>query len=204
MRGPDTVRLISDKHTPMNAAYFRRAIYSTLVVMLWLGFVVDGTHALFTGQAALTGTGMTTGTANLLVSNSQNANSTLFDTTRPGFSLSLVPGQTIDKYFMLKNTSDGQIDFDISVLTSNLTGGTDIADYLKIGIYPVDDSGLVSDAGFQADLRSLKSTTATNLLVPHGTTRRFILRTSLDTNYSVQGVTASYDLTFIGVQHMPS
>ena len=184
----------------------KRIFFSVLVVLLWFGFVVDGAHALFTEQATLAGTTINTGTAHLLVSNSQNPTSSLFDTTRPGFVISnLVPGESVDHFFLLKNTSDPNIDFDIAVqatIHQDVQTSALLNSALSVEIYPVDDTGTIGESGFTSLLISFTATSrTTGFIIPQGVTKRFVLRVTLDQNFTDQDASTAFDLTFTGTQH---
>ena len=89
------------------------------VLLGWLSFVADGAHALFSDSTTLTSNTLTTGSADILVSNSQSSSSSTYDTTRPGFSLSLVPGVTVEKFFLIKNASASDVDMDIDAYVTH-------------------------------------------------------------------------------------
>jgi len=184
----------------------KRIFFSVIIVLLWFGFVVDGAHALFTDSAILTDTTINTGSAHLLISNSQNPSSTLFDTSRPGFAINnLVPGESVDHYFFLKNTSDPDIDFDIAVqaiVARDTAQNSRIQNGITVSIYPVDDTGTVAQQGFTRPLAGMSNTLPTGFLVPQGETQRFILRVTLDPSFSEQNVGTTFDLIFTGTQHI--
>lgn len=181
----------------------KRIFYSLLILLLWLGFVVDGTHALFSSSAVLAGNTINSGTASLLVSNSQNGSSTLFDAERPGFDFTLVPGETDQRYFFLKNVSTGIVDFDLGV-SAQVSSGVNFANRVDIGFYPVDDNGTATMAGYSATLAEISANTATGLVLPSDSTQRYILRVTLHREVTDQGAELSFGLTFTGTQHLPT
>ncbi len=180
----------------------KRFFFSLLIVLLWLGFVVDGTHALFSASATLAGSTINSGSANLLVSNSQNGSSSLFETTRPGFSFTLVPGETDQRYIFLKNVATGVVDFDLS-LTASVKDGTNIGDKVTIGIFPVDDTGLATQAGYTGTIADLQAARGTGLILPSDSTQRYVLKVTLSPSVTEQNQSMVFDLTFTGTQHIP-
>lgn len=180
----------------------RRILVALLAVLAWLGFVVEGSHALFTDQATLAGNSITTGTTNLLISNSQNASSTVYDKSRPGFALNLSPGEQSEKYFLLKNSSSGDVDFRLSIGATNL-GSMPIAmgPFLSLILMQVDDSGTAIGSPFVTLLSdTLSSSRETPFILPKGSTQRFKLISKLSDTYSTQGDAVSYDLVMTGKQ----
>lgn len=186
----------------MTCYFPRRLFYGLLLVLLWLGYVVEGSHALFASAAGLTGTTLTTGTTSLLISNSQNGTSSLFSQSRPGFALSLSPGQHDDHYIILKNASPSNVDLDISAATA-LSNPIDngLAALTTISFTPVDSSGTPTGAAQMGALDQFTQNLSLNTTIPQGASQRFLMRTALDSSYSQQGQTISYDLNFSGVQH---
>jgi hypothetical protein len=181
----------------------KRLFYSLLIVLLWLGFVVDGSHALFSDAATLAGNTITTGTADLLVSNSQNASSTVFEESRPGFAFTLSPGESGEKYFLLKNASGGNVDFDLSLSATVPNGNSPLATALNLAIQEIDETGTPTGTVFSVPLSSLLSEpTPLGLTIGKSTTKRFKLRTSLSSAYGTQADSISYDLVFTGNQHL--
>jgi hypothetical protein len=184
---------------------FKRIIYSLLVVLLWLGFVVDGAHAFFIDSATLTGNTISTGTADLLISNSQNPSSTTYDDSRPGFILSLTPGETQEKYFLLKNASSAAIPFDVSVMATSITGNEAMLHAVSVEIIQVDETGLPVGEVMRAGLDGLLSTQSSKIgTIAKGATQRYKLRLTLDSAYKDQSQSMGYDLVFKGVQSLPN
>jgi len=181
----------------------RRVVYALLLALLWLGFVVEGSHALFASAATLGGSTITTGTTSLLISNSQNGTSTTFSDTRPGFSVSLAPGQHDDHYLILKNASSAAVDFDAAVMaTVTAPGPGTLAGATTLQFTPVDSSGATTGAMVQSALDTLNGQTLQlGVTIPQGTTQRFLVRTVLDSSYADQGQSLTYDLRFSGTQH---
>lgn len=182
--------------------FSRRIFFAVLAVLLWLGFVVDGSHALFLDQVNLSGNSITSGTADLLISNSQNPSSTVFDKSRAGFAFNLSPGESAQKYFLLKNSSDGDIDFRLS-LNAAVSGDDTNFFSSQIGLLfeEVDSDG--NPTGLQetttlSDLRT--GGVQTPFIIPKGVTRRYRLTTTLNSSFNTQGITENYDLIFTGTQ----
>jgi predicted ribosomally synthesized peptide with SipW-like signal peptide len=187
----------------MRRRFSRPVVFALLATMLWLGFVVDGTHALFSDQVQLTGNTISSGTADLLISNSQNSSSTIFEDTRPGFALDLSPGGSQEKYFLLKNSNESSVDLRIS-LDADLIGNdpTGMVGYISFAFIEVDGSGTPIGQGVTTTLPALLQSgqVSSDFVVPQGQTRRFRMTTTMDAAYTEQSAGISYDLRFIGTQ----
>lgn len=180
----------------------KRLIYSLAIVLAWLGFVVEGSHALFNSSAILASNAITTGTAGLEISNSQNGSSTTYASSRPGFALNLNPGESDTHYFFLKNVSSGNTDFDISVNGVEADGASATLEQgVQLEFTPVDSTGNPTGSVVSQPLQSiLSSSLQLNVIVPANTVQRFRLKTTLSGTYAGQGDTTGYDLSFTGVQ----
>lgn len=180
-----------------------RFVMSILLVLAWLGFVVQGTHALFSDQVSLTGNIITTGGTDLQISNSQNGSSTLFADSRSGFSFDLSPGEWEDKYFFLKNVGSSDIALDIDV-NCNSTGDSDaMLGSLSVEFTPVDSEGNPQGSKIATTLREMLSRHINlGVSVAEGKSQRFLLRVGLSANYFRQNDSAAYDLYFTGTQHL--
>lgn len=192
----------------MRTRWNRRLLYSLAVVLLWLGFVVEGSHALFSDQAVLAGNTLNTGTVDLQISNSQNPSSTTYADSRPGFTLNLAPGETDEHYFLLRNVSSSNVALDI--IASDMIPNLDTADISQLAsqttieFVPVDASGNPVGTAVQGNLQTIYSTNLPmGVSIPQGANQRFKMRTTLASSYSQQGKSISYDLQFNGLQHVP-
>lgn len=185
----------------------KRSVLMALCVLLsWLSFVVDGAHALLIDTTSLTGNAITTGTTDLLISNSQNPSSTVYEETRPGFTLSLTPGVPVEKYFLIKNSSPSEVDMDIDayVVTPIPPPGS-LADSVNIKLEPVDSTGTAIGPVISTSLASLRAShSAVFGQVPRNTFTRFKITTTLSNGYSLQNQEMTYDLIFTGTQHLGS
>jgi len=180
----------------------KRILYSLLIVLAWLGFVVEGSHALFSDQAALAGNTITTGSVDLLISNSQSSSSTTYADTRPGFAMSLVPGGKDEHYIILKNASTSDVPMDITLAANLQTPNPDLSAQVILDILPVDGTGQPTGQTVTIPLDALQgSQHDLSVSVAKGATQRLLIRTSLQSLYSNQGQSLAYDLTFNGVQH---
>ena len=181
----------------------KRSVLMALCVLLtWLSFVVDGAHALFVDSTALTGNVITTGSVNILVSNSQNPSSTVYDETRPGFSWSLIPGVFVDKYFLIKNTSPSNIEMDIDafIVTSDIDPA--LNNLVDISIVQVDATGVETGEAMESTLGELRDHHSVIFgSIPQGEYRRFKMSVRLNSSYTGQGDSATYDLILTGTQH---
>lgn len=180
----------------------RKLVLALLAVLLWLGFLVDGSYALFSDQVSLTGNSVVSGTTNLLISNSQNPTSTIFEKTREGFDLDLSPGESADRYFLLKNTGSANVTFKLSFGTSVPTGGPNtISAATDLRIVEVDSEGVPvgSDVAFNVWAYN-NSFMETQMLVPKGVAKRYRLTTSLSSSFNQQGEALNYDLIVKGLQ----
>jgi hypothetical protein len=182
----------------------RRFLYALIIVLAWFGFLIDGTQALFRDQALLKSNTISSGTAALLISNSQNASSTIYEHERPGFSYTLSPGQYEEKYLLLKNASGSDVSFDLEVqavvqgvVNSELLYGAEI--YFE----PVDEQGVATGAAVGDSLYTLAQySKPINVRIPKGVVQRLRMRTGLQPSVENQGLNLSYDLVFTGVQVM--
>lgn len=181
----------------------RKLLYSLLIVLAWLSLVAEGSHSLFVDTATLTGSTVTTGTAGLLISNSQNASSTIFAESRPGFSFSLVPGQSDDKFFLLKNSSASPLALDIIASASLPEGAPDLSKSILIELTPVTDDGIQAGSPVKMVLNDLTTNPiALNASISQGDTQRFRIRAFLMPAYAGQGDNLSFDMVFTGTQHV--
>lgn len=188
----------------MNRRLPKRLFYSLLIVLLWLGFVTEGSHALFADSAVLAGNTITTGTVDLLVSNTQNGSSSTYADSRPGFPVALAPGQTDEHFFILKNASASSVPLSISMIATQAQGDHALPNYIQLEFTPVDSSGAVSGAPVSVLLSTaLVQYTNLGVVIEQGKTQRFRVHTLLDTVFGGQGVNVGYDLMFTGTQTTP-
>lgn len=181
-----------------------RLALSASLLLMWVGLIAMESRAVFTDEVSLTGNSITTGSVNLLISNSQNPSSTTFEKTREGFSFTLLPGQSAEKYFLLKNASAYESNFEIGV-KANLPSDVDevLAQSILLEITPVDGEGnTVSGQIIYDNLAGLKRDTYPILgpLIPKGGIQRYRIKTTMAENYKVPQVGVTYDLIFQGVQ----
>lgn len=185
----------------MRTYFPKRLFYSLLVVMLWLSFVVEGAHALFQDTASLTGTTLTTGTVGLLISNSQNPSSTIYEHSRPGFSAAINPGESVERYFLLKNASQADIPLNIDGVAALQVGNQQITTATRVAVVPVDETGLPTGESTPLTISNANGPhSAIFATIPQGGTQRFKLITSLDAAYDGQNQTIAYDLLLTGTQ----
>jgi hypothetical protein len=171
---------------------------------MWVGLIAMESQAVFSDQVNLTGNSISTGSVNLLISNSQNPNSTTFEKAREGFSFDLLPGQSAEKYFLLKNASAYESNFEIGVgIAIKQISSDDLAQYVLLEITPVDGEGnVVEGQVVYANLENLKTNPFPTLgpLIPKGGVQRYRLKTTMSESYQVPQVGVTYDLIFEGVQ----
>ncbi|HSI20830.1 MAG TPA: hypothetical protein VLA04_04000 [Verrucomicrobiae bacterium] len=178
-----------------------RVFLALLAAALWLGFLVEGSHALYTDQVQLTGNSVVSGTANLLISNSQNPSSSLFEKSRAGFTSDLSPGESFEKFFFLKNASDGNVDFKIYITTAIPGGSTPLTSAIFLSFVEVDSEGNPIGQEFRTSVSAGQSMVQdSGFVVPKGSTHRYRLATSLDSTYAQQGQAGQYDIIFTGNQ----
>ena len=181
----------------------KRLLLSLCVLLAWLGFVVEGSHALFTDSATLAGNTITTGQADLQVSNSQNPSSTVYADIRPGFAMGINPGEADQHFFLLKNMSDSTVALDIDVAAS--TPGTDkeFPQYVSFNFVPVDENGAPTGTPVTALLADLfEAAHSLQVTIPTGAAQRFQVTTKMNQDYHLPNVSYSYDLVFTGTQHL--
>jgi hypothetical protein len=187
----------------MHKLLSRRIVYSLIVVLVWLGFVVEGSHALFVSAATLTGNTITTGTAGLLVSNSQNPTTTLYADTRPGFSFNGVPGGSDTKFFFLKNNSSSTVslDIDASAIVTDLTSDIPSSAYITFGA--LDSTGALMGQSIRVSLATLANEhVSLNTVIGPGAVQRYQMELTMDHAYASQGKVVNFDLVFTGTQHV--
>ena len=181
----------------------RNVISALIVVLVWLSFVISGSHALLSDSATLTGNTLIVGSVGLLVSNSQNPSSTIYEKSRQGFSFSLVPGQPVDRYFLLKNISDSNVDLAIDFMPQITTDNPSLDPQLTLDIVPVDADGVplpdATEVGGSMMALSQRHTVV-NGTISQGTYQRYRLRTVLSSAFSEPQQTITYDLIFTGTQ----
>lgn len=181
----------------------RNVIAAIAVVLLWLSFVVTGSHALLTDTATLSGNTLTVGSVGLLISNSQNPSSTIYEESREGFSFEVTPGQAVDRFFLLKNNSTSESTFDIDFMPVITHQGPDLMGQVTLSVVPVDGEGVqLSDAtvvggtlGALAQRHSVVHGT-----IARGQVQRYRLRTQLAPGYGQSQQSVSYDIVFTGTQ----
>jgi hypothetical protein len=179
----------------------KRLFYSIAIVLAWFGFVLEGSHALFTDAASLTGNTISTGSVDLLISNSQNASSTVFADTRPGFTYSLNPGDSGEFYFLLKNSGSNGVPMDVDV-SSSVTPEDSMNTMVNVEFTPVDATGISVGAISTASLSGLTNPIRLSATIPAGGTQRFKMKATLSAVFPEQNHTASFDLLFSGRQHV--
>lgn len=183
----------------------RRQRFALVLVALclWLGLAVEGSQALFTDQASLTGSSMTTGSTDLLISNSQNPTSTTYEESRPGFAVHLVPGESMEKFFLLKNVSSGPVTLGTTLLSNLINTPSDLASALTVEVVPVNADGEAIEAPVSSTLLGLSQSqmTLAGTIEPNST-QRYRLRYTLAASYSAQAQAGGFDLVFTGQQRL--
>jgi hypothetical protein len=185
----------------------QRILFATLGVIAWTTLTAGGTRALLSDAATLTNNGLTTGSANLLISNSQASSSTTYEKVREGFSYTLNPGESVSRYFFLKNTSTSEIMLDTSVQAAITSGQSAMNDAIKIAFYAVDATGGTIGAEGPVIEASLTALQQQRLDLPgpavgRGATQRYKMVISLAASVSSANQAVSYDLVFNGVQSL--
>jgi len=183
----------------------KKLFYSTLILLLWLGFVVEGSHALLSDSAALAGNSITTGSADLVVSNSQSPTSTTYADSRPGFPLTLVPGQADEHFFLLKNMSSSNVPLAIDASAVVQDGDSTFPPNISLEFTPVDGSGTPTGAPVTSTLKDLEGQNLNlgTTLAP-GQFQRYRLHTTLEIHFAQQGINQTYDLVFTGTENLAS
>ncbi len=181
----------------------QRFTLALVALLLWFGLAVEGSQALFTDQAMLTGSALTTGSTNLLISNSQNPSSTTYEETRPGFPVDLVPGESMEKFFLLKNVSSGPVTLVTRISANLVNAPADLASALTLEVVPVNADGEATEAPVSSSLTAL----AQNPVLMSGTilpnaTQRYRLTYTLSPSYSAQAQAGGFDLIFTGQQQI--
>jgi predicted ribosomally synthesized peptide with SipW-like signal peptide len=188
----------------MRTTSLRRLACGLAVVLVWLGFVVGGSHALFSDAVTLSSNSITTGTVDLLISNSQAASSTTFADSRPGFADMLSPGMSADHYLILKNSSAAGVTMEIDMSVPSGGLDADLSSALTLQFLPVDSTGVANGTPVQATLSQLASTPLhlQGITLPSGASQRVKVNTLLSYGYSHQNSSQNYDLVFTGTQRI--
>jgi len=184
----------------------RNFIAALLIVLVWLGFVISGSHALLNASASLTGNTLTTGSAGLLISNAQDPNPSLFDASVNGFSLSENPGDIQDHYFTLKNASSAGIALNIDMTVATSEQQLPLAAMVTLDVVPVDDSGdplpNATAAGGTLNALGIGSHVKLSGFIPENSTQRYRLRTMVAQEDTQPNESITYDLIFTGTQRI--
>lgn len=184
----------------------RRLLVGLLVVLLWLGMVVGGSHALLNDSAYLTNNSLITGSVGLTISSSQAADPALstFNKTQSGFSLGQInPGEYTDRYFSLRNSSPGNFIFTIDMRSVVVLGSQDMAQSVYVEMVPVDISGNpIASSGATGTLYEMASSPLplTGVELPRGAMQRFRMRVRVAVSYTKIDDPISFDLVLTGTQ----
>lgn len=181
----------------------RRVIAIAAALLAWVGLIAATSYAALNDSAVLTNNSLRVGSVNLLLSNSQNASSTIYEETREGFALELAPGQVAEKFFLLKNTSSSELAFAISVGAVLTTDNPALAQSLTLEFAPVDSEGNILD-GTHWKSGTVKDLAAGALpidgVIGKGQAQRYKMRVALAAGYSQPDQVITYDLLFTGNQ----
>jgi hypothetical protein len=180
----------------------KRLVYSLAIALVWLGFIVEGSHALFADAVSVTDNKINTGSVDLQVSTSQDSYPLVFNQTEPGFNFILDPGKSVEKYVTLKNVSPSDVALDIFTYTALKQTNISDAKMVSLEITPVDQNGLLMGTVVKEDLSVFSTSTfKTNIVLGKGMTQRFLLKMTLDPLYINQNQGMDFDIYFSGVQH---
>lgn len=180
----------------------RKVFFSLLLVLLWLGFLTEGSHALLGATAGLPGNTLTTGSAGLLVSTAQLPSNDLFATSRPGFDLSVVPGIPDSHYLTLKNNSPSNTPLDLDVSAAPQDLPVDLMNNMSLTFVPVDSVGTSTGSSVTSAMAQIIGQHfSLKYVLPVGASQRFRMDTNIATTANKGGQVGSYDLSFNGTQH---
>jgi hypothetical protein len=181
----------------------RRLLYGLGLVLVWLGFVTEGSYSLFSDTATLASNTLTTGSIDLQVSNSQAGSSTTYSDSRPGFTHPVGPGQESVHYFLLKNQSPSDIPLDLLVMTSLYGESQMVADSVELSFTPVNADGDSIGSEVRTKLGDIvRVPESLGVTVAKGVAQRFRFAVVLSPGYTQQNQSVNYDLVFIGNQHL--
>ena len=182
----------------------RRLVCSLAIVLVWLGFIVEGSHALLTDAATLTANTINTGSVDLLISNSQAATTTTYADSRVGFTDLLAPGMSAERFIFLKNASGSGVSLDVSVGATTTVQDSDLSSLLTLTFQPVDSVGANSGTSTTLALHELNQHifALTGSTIASSSAQRFKIITHLAPEYAKQNTSVSYDLNFNGTQHL--
>lgn len=180
----------------------RKVFYSLLLVLVWLGFLTEGSHALLNSSAALAGNTLTTGSTGLLLSTAQDPANDLFSTSRPGFLLTGIPGIGDTHYLTLKNTSPSRTALDISVMATAQDLPQDMMLDTGFTFTTVNADGSTVGTPVVLTMTSIMNQNGNlKLAMPADAQQRIKMETMVSPQHSKSGETGTFDLTFTGIQH---
>lgn len=185
-----------------------RLILSFLLIALVGSTAFATTKAVLSDTATLDNNTFATGTVDLQIATSQSTNPSSGSFTVdpvPGFTDTLVPGQTKSKLFWLKNNSDN-IDLAIAAQAGEMGGSLNASD-VTITFTPVQSDGVTSVGSpvsgtlndWAAGVTSLGNTIDNDV---NSGRQRFKMDVSLSSTVTTTG-TINFDFVFTGTQINP-
>ena len=180
----------------------RKVFFSLLLVLVWLGFITEGSHALLSSSATLAGNTLTTGSTNLLISSAQDPANDLFALSRPGFVLTGVPGISDTHYLTLKNNSPSKSALDIDLMATPQDLPQDLMIDTSFTFTTVSPDGVPIGTPVVTSMISIMNQHGSlKLTIPADAQQRIKMETAVSPQHSKAGEIGSFDLAFTGVQH---
>ena len=180
----------------------RKVFFSMLLVLVWLGFLTEGSHALLSSSASLPGNTLTTGTTGLLISSAQDPANDLFATSRPGFVLSGIPGISDTHFLTLRNDSPSKTSLDIDVIASPQDLPQDLMLNTSFTFTTIKADGTPVGTPIVTNMASIMNQhSSLKLTIPADSQQRIKMDTMVSPQHNKSGETGTFDLSFNGVQH---
>ena len=174
----------------------KRLFVSVAIITVVCASAAQATIAMLSDNATLTTNTFSTGTADLLVCNGKTC--TDYTDSDDGFADTLLPGQTITKFFRLKNNSAG-VDFSVTAQTVNESGSVSKSD-VTIAITPIDSSDNPIGVAFSHTLSDWHNPQPLSLPnIVHGGIQRYKMDVTFSSGITATG-SSSFDFVFSGTQ----
>lgn len=162
---------------------------------------VAATQALLSDQAVLSANTFSTGTVDLAIAKGQSGGS--FESNTPGFTETVLPGESSTNYFRLRNLSD-DAHFSIAAQASTVSGSIN-PDDVFITFTPVNTSEEPIGSPVTRSLTQWEATPA-GLGLPNiedGDTQEYEIKVTVDEDVTTGGESITFDFVFTGTQVAP-
>ena len=184
----------------------RRLLLGLVMAVIWLGIVVGGSNALLNDSTYLTNNSLVTGSVGMSISSSQEFEPALssFNKTQAGFFLGLIsPGEYIDRYFTLYNTSPGNFILTVDMRSNVTAGNPAMAQAVSVEVNEVDGmSNLILGKRATSSLFDMADSPVpiTDVEIPSRTMKHFRMRVKVAASHTKSDDTIAFDMVFTGTQ----